>query len=375
MLTEILREKGYKVFRNYPFVDREEEIAFLKEYFETEPSRILFLYGPKSSGKTTLIEYVVENELFEDFENLKPRDNYWVRYVNLRGKLISSYGTFFESFIKSEEDYEVQKSISAGVSIAVITLKAEVLKQVKERKKDLFDALIDELYKKVKKENKKPILIIDEIQTLEEIYINGERELLKEFLNFCVRLTKETHLSHVVILTSNTIFLNRIYNDSKLKETSIFKRIDHPSKEIAEKLLKDLGYNESQINLILEYFGNIISRLLYLYTFIKPEDSIEKLKEFLEKEKLNAKMQILEILKRYKKYNLPKNAEEIFMNIADRLMKDGLNFKDLTEEETELIDILCEREILFFDPQTGIITPNSRIYLKAVEDLVLSVKQ
>ena len=370
MLTKILKQKGYRIFRNTPFIDREEEINFLKEYFKETPQRILFIYGPKSCGKTTFIEYVVEKELFEDFEKLKPKGNYWVRYINLRRKLISSYETFLESFIKPEEEYEVQKSVSAGVSVAVFTLKAEVLKQVKERKKDLFDALIDELDKKVKKENKKPILIIDEIQTLEEIYINGERELLKEFLNFCVSLTKETHLSHVVILTSNTIFLNRIYNDSKLKETSIFKRINHPSKEIAEKLLKDLGYNESQINLILEYFGNIISRLLYLYTFIKPEDSIEKLKEFLEKEKLDAKIQILEILKRHKKYNLPKNAEEIFMNLADKLMKDGLNFKDLSEEEIELIDVLCEREILFFDPQTGIVTPNSRIYLKAMEEIV-----
>jgi AAA+ ATPase superfamily predicted ATPase len=62
MLSEILKKKGYRFFRNYPFIDR-EEVKFLKEFFEKEPSRILFLYGPKSTGKTTLIEYVIENEL------------------------------------------------------------------------------------------------------------------------------------------------------------------------------------------------------------------------------------------------------------------------------------------------------------------------
>jgi len=139
---------------------------------------------------------------------------------------------------------------------------------------------------------------------LEDIYINGSRELLKEFLNFCVALTKETHLSHVVILTSNTIFLNKIYNDSKLKETSIFKLISHPDKIIAKKLLIDLGYNDEQIKLIIDYYGTILTRLLKVAQFIKPNESMEKLKEFLEKEKLDAYMQIDDLIVRYNKYNL-----------------------------------------------------------------------
>jgi len=60
---------------------------------------------------------------------------------------------------------------------------------------------------------------------LRDIYINSERELLKEFLNFCVSLTKEKHLSHVVILTSNTVFIERIYIDARMKKTSVFKKL------------------------------------------------------------------------------------------------------------------------------------------------------
>lgn len=55
-------------------------------------------------------------------------------------------------------------------------------KRVQERNIDLFDALT-EYFRSTKKTN---ILIIDEIQVLEDIYINGERQLIKEFLNFCV---------------------------------------------------------------------------------------------------------------------------------------------------------------------------------------------
>ncbi len=93
MLTELLKQKGYKIFRNAPFIDREEEIAFLKSYFEEIPQRILFVYCPKSTGKTTLIEYVIENEL--------DRRKYWINYLNLRRTLISNYENFIYSFFVS----------------------------------------------------------------------------------------------------------------------------------------------------------------------------------------------------------------------------------------------------------------------------------
>ena len=367
MLSEILKEKGYRFFRNYPFIDREEEIKFLKEFFEDKPSRILFLYGPKSTGKTTLIEYVIENELFNDFKLFKSK-KYNVKYINFRRKLISNYKSFIDSLV-TKEDKSLDEKLSASINLAIFKLNSEVFEKVKEKEIDLFDALIDEF----KKSNKKNILIIDEIQVLEDIYINGDKELLKEFLNFCVALTKEMHLSHVVILTSNTIFLNRLYNDAKLKATSDFVLIDHPDIKVARKLLEDLEYNNEQIDLIIEYFGSAISYLLYTYMMVKPTDSIEKLKEFLEKEKLNALNQIRDLFRRKKKYNLPTNAKEKFLVIAKDIVKTGEFRLDNSEDEElmDVIDVFCEREILFFDPQTGIITPNSRIYLKAMEEFNL----
>jgi len=37
------------------FVNRTREIAELRNYLESAPNSILFLHGPKSSGKTTLM--------------------------------------------------------------------------------------------------------------------------------------------------------------------------------------------------------------------------------------------------------------------------------------------------------------------------------
>jgi AAA+ ATPase superfamily predicted ATPase len=369
MLSEILKKKGYRLFRDYPFIDREEEIKFLKEFFEDKPSRILFLYGPKSTGKTTLIEYIIENKLFDDFKLFKS-NKYNIKYINFRRKLIANYDMFIDSLV-TKENKNLDEKLSASINLGVFKLNSEVFESIKTKQVDLFDALTNE-FQKSKKQN---IFIIDEIQVLEDIYIDKEKELLKEFLNFCVSLTKETHLSHVVILTSNTIFLNRLYNDAKLKATSIFKLIDHPDIKVARKLLEDLEYNNEQIGLILEYFGNAISYLLYTYMMIKPNEPIEKLEEFLEKEKLNAYMQIDEIFTRYKKYKLTEDVSELFLIIAKEIVKQGkFNLKEqdtkLKAKLIDVIDVFCEKEILFFDPQTGIITPNSRIYLKAMEELV-----
>ena len=72
-----------RYFRQKRLIDREYEIKFLLDWFGKVPDEVLWIYGPKSSGKTTLIEYVVENELFEDFWKLKS-SKYWVKYINFR---------------------------------------------------------------------------------------------------------------------------------------------------------------------------------------------------------------------------------------------------------------------------------------------------
>jgi AAA+ ATPase superfamily predicted ATPase len=152
MLSEILSKKGYRFFRGEPFIDREEEIKFLVDFFEKEPSRILFLCGPKSTGKTTLIEYVIENELFNDFKLFKSK-KYNVKYINFRRKLISSYKSFIDSLV-TKEDKSLDEKLSASINLAIFKLNSEVFEKVKEKEIDLFDALIDEFKKSI---------IIDEI--------------------------------------------------------------------------------------------------------------------------------------------------------------------------------------------------------------------
>ena len=79
-------------YRGVDFIDREKEIEFFLDYFHQKSERILWVYGPKSTGKTTLIEYIVENHLMQD-------PNYNVRYINFRGLLIGSFDLVLDGFL------------------------------------------------------------------------------------------------------------------------------------------------------------------------------------------------------------------------------------------------------------------------------------
>ena len=196
-----------KEFRKEKLIDREKEIKYLFDWFNSLPKEILWIYGPKSSGKTTLIEYIIENELYEDFWNSKLKKDYWVRYLNLRGYLITSYKTFLEAFIKpSENILKKEEKLNGRISVGIFEIKASILKEIKNLNLDLFQILISDI-ERLSRKGKKVIIIIDEIQVLRDIYINGDRELLKEFLNFCISLTKELHIAHIVILSLNTVFI------------------------------------------------------------------------------------------------------------------------------------------------------------------------
>lgn len=75
------------------------------------------LYGPKSCGKTTLIEYVMENELFEYFKLFKST-KYNVKYINFRGKAISNYESFINSFVMNE--FKDKKDINISFNLGTI---------------------------------------------------------------------------------------------------------------------------------------------------------------------------------------------------------------------------------------------------------------
>ncbi len=345
-----------ETYRRAPFIDREEEIEFLVDWLSEIPQKILWVYGPKSSGKTTLISYVIDNYLLKEKE-------YWVKYFNLRETLIVSYENFLDTFFMGMEKGESERGAKIGIN--VFGFKSEVWKKIKAREINLFKAFIEELEKIVEK-RKKCVIIVDEIQKLRDVYIengNGTRELLKEFLNFCVSLTKERHLSHVVILTSNTVFIERIYNDARMKETSRFMKIDHLRKNQVEEWLSIEGFNKEEIELVWEYYGGNISRILEA---IRVKKKGNDLREFLERDKWLAYTEIVDYL-----IDFSEEKKKYFNEIARDIIEKGYySIEKINREQKEFLQKWAEKEILFYDPLELKVTGNSRIYEKGMEILL-----
>ena len=348
------------VFRGIPLIDREKEITFIKEWFKKTPQEILFIYGPKSVGKTTIIEYIVENELFDDFRLFKST-KYNVKYINFRQKLFGEYDSFLNSLlVKDEEDFE----LSAQINLGVFKIDAKSYKKIKDKELDLFD----ELFRQLKESKKRPILIFDEIQALENVYVDKNRLLLDEFLNFCVSLTKEKHLAHVVLLSSNTIFLETLYNNAKLKVTSYFYKIDHLSFDAIKSYF---DFSDDEIKLIYDYVGGSIAHIQKIIRRIElNQGNLEEVLNQLLKEAIaEVNFSLIELLK--KGILNKEKVKEVFNSIVYN------NFYDYTKTDLKtipIIEFLCEKEILFFEIMDNYIYANSRIYQKAIIDILKEIK-
>lgn len=244
-------------YTNEPaFINRKSEINFLSSWIAERPKSILFIYGPKSSGKTTLLYRFVNQHLSGSLFNIK--------HFNLRTLLIGQYQDFVRAFFEidsSREKTDVKEK--REYDLKVFKLSVETLKGLEAKELDPFVVMKTEMLK-LNDRGIRPVIIIDELQALEGIYMGGQRELLKELFNFFVAMTKESHLCHVIIASSDGFFIERIYNDSKLKKTSKFLEVDYLSKDDVYFWLNNLGEESSitqykltdtQINRIWEIFG------------------------------------------------------------------------------------------------------------------------
>ena len=139
------------------FHNREKEEKEIMDLLAAEPSLITFVYGPINSGKTALVNHLI---------NQLPKE-YVVFYINLRGKFISSYKDFVRALFKLEREKkeykEILKTISEvslkGLKFTGIPISESILDLFFREKtfEDVFEFLEDYFMKIA--ESKVPVLI------------------------------------------------------------------------------------------------------------------------------------------------------------------------------------------------------------------------
>ena len=227
------------------FFNREKEIREILNLIETEPKLINFIYGPINSGKTALINEIVENKL--------NKNKYQVFFISLRGRFIEDYKSFIKvlfeirkdnffsklkSILKefiyslpSLVDKETIKKISHGI-LSGIPIDKKLLRSFMENKdvEDVF-VFLEGYFQRIRREGKVPVIILDELQVIGDLKVNGL--LIYKLFNFFIHLTKEKHLAHVFCISSDSLFIERVYNEGKLEGRARYVLVDDFEKKKA----------------------------------------------------------------------------------------------------------------------------------------------
>ncbi|EHP86151.1 ATP-binding protein [Methanotorris formicicus] len=336
------------------FYNREKELNYLKTYVQLEPNSILFVYGPKSSGKSTVMRRVIKE--LED-------SNIVFFYYNLREYATCSKEEFLEVFFEKDKNKVVRNNLILDLKVFKIGI---------EENYDFSKISLNDVFKMIKssvnevvKEGKRPVLIIDELQKLKNIYFNGSKSLLNELFNLFVSLTKMEHLCHVICLTSDTLFIEEIYRNSTLENTSEYYLIDWLRKGSIRSILKEEGFSEEEINYALNYLS-LPYEISQLINNKKLGLSIEEtIKQWINIER----DKILYLISTQKEFEMKRLIEalKLFENDIKVDIKEIIK-NNLMDE----VKFLIKNEILFYDVVNGIIKPTSVKKWYAIREILES---
>ncbi|PXF59827.1 MAG: ATP-binding protein [Candidatus Methanogaster sp.] len=347
---------GETIMKRIAFHNREKETKEIMDILDDEPSLITFVYGPINSGKTTTISHLIK-ELPEDYAPF---------YVNLRGRFVTDYEDFLNVLFEIDEEEgggnvaEYAKSALKDLgTVSGIPIPINLFERIFEKKdksKDMF-RYIERFFAEISK-TRTPILIIDELQVIGDLKIDGL--LIYKLFNFFIRLTKETHLAQVFVVTSDSLFLENVYSEAMLDGRCRYLLVDDFDHETTSAFLDKYGFTDDDIAMAWESCGGKPVCLVELVnTKLGSGDITEKTDKMLEEEisrlvfllarNKETKSDIIDML-------------TIFASVEEVKYSDSM--------EIDLLSFLVKQNILFLDSARRTIKPQSRLNLLAIREVI-----
>jgi AAA+ ATPase superfamily predicted ATPase len=353
-----MKNKELQYRKDVAFINREEELTFLKGRLNERPESILFIHGPKSSGKTTL--------LYKFLEQMQKEQKLDIKFMDLREIFTDVYDDFLKAFFQVETGGEKKEKLASNINIGFFKIDASVEKKILEKRADPFKVMKAEFLDLTRK-GIKPVLIIDELQALDKIYLDNdkERQLITALFNFFVAMTKQSHLAHIMIASSDGYFLNTVFIDSKLKKCSDFYKVDYFSREdVMEWLLnlekyskiKDYKLTQEDAEKIWDTVGGSMWEIQHILSqlFEQPIDEVLSL----------YKQKIKGMIEYYIGADMQK--EKV---LAIFLKKDTVRIREFIHQGIEVGDVegllqdMVRNNILYFDPTQAVYYPQGKSYL------------
>ncbi len=344
--------------RHIEFHNREKETKEIRDVLDAEPSLITFVYGPINSGKTTLISHLIK-ELPEDYAPF---------YVNLRGRFITDYEYFLNVLFEIDEGggvdnvTEYAKSILKDLgAISGIPIPINLFERIFEKKdksKDMFK-YIEQFFVEISK-TRTPILIVDELQVIGDLKIDGL--LIYKLFNFFIRLTKELHLAHIFVITSDSLFIERVYSEAMLDGRCRYLLVDDFDNSTTINFLDKYKFSDTEKEVAWNYCGG---KPVCLVELINARENRKRKAEEMLKIR---KGQIEEIV-----YSLEVKDKKMFAAVvgvfSEFRVKEKTGYKYLSDE----IKFLVGKNIIFADSANKELRPQSRLNLLAIREVMENV--
>jgi AAA+ ATPase superfamily predicted ATPase len=357
-----MTKNTFEYKKDVAFINRERELNYLRDYINIRPESILFLHGPKSSGKTTL--------LYKFLEQIEKEQKLDVKFLNLRKTFTEftdnySYKDFLGLFFQVTDEKEKKEKLTASINVGFFKINSEVEKKMHKGRVNPFK-IIENEFIRLNKRGVKPVLIIDELQALDKIYMNNGRDhrLIIELFNFFVSMTKESHLAHIIIASSDGYFLNTVYTDSRLKQSSEFYKVDFlPKEDVMEWLLnlkkyskiKDYSLTEEDAGKIWDMVGGSMWEIQNLLNqlFDNPLDNVLT----LHKKKMKGIIS----------YSIGADDKKekilgLFLKKERATIRDFVNEGIGKDEVEDLLRDMVRNNILYFDQVEALYYPQARSY-------------
>ena len=287
-----------------------------------------------------------------------------VKYQGV-GERIREKGDLFLGGIKFLE--EVAKKLNYTIPVSKELLRALV--GGRDEEIDCFKYL-EEVMRKLVEKGKRPVFVLDELQMLKEVNKNGR--VLHDLFNFLVRMTKETHLCHCLCATSDCSFIEDVYRNARLEGRARYLLVDDLRKEESFRVYEEFGFEDKE--LVWDYIGGKLGDMVILFEEKKRGYGEKEALERILRMELDRLDEFLKRIKRVKK-KIIFEGEEIEIEESD--IKKSLSVFKFEEEVTkDVVDIvyrnyLVEQNMLFYNPLTGTVRPQSRVLWRAIKEKII----
>jgi len=212
-----------------------------------------------------------------------------------------------------------------------------------------------------------PVLIIDELQVIGDLKIDGL--LVYKLFNFFVRLTKELHLAHVFVVTSDSLFLEQVYIETVLKGRCRYLLVDDFDYETTAAFLKGYDITCEDARVAWEYCGGKPVCLVELINCRNREEKAKEMFTFRIGE-LETQLKLVkelgdEIMIGSKRCDV--HYEKLVSALKMFVKRDEIGMNEVDEVSKRY---LVKENILFVDPLTAMIAPQSMLDLSAIREVM-----